>query len=422
MEYISNLNKEISQGIKSVAVLGSTGTIGQNTLAIIANAPLQYRIFGLAGGKNLDLLAKQATDFRPNILVIQDESEIDSLKKLLPPNYTPTILHGKDGYSFLASHEKVDTVVSAQVGAAGLRATLSACEKGKIICLANKESLVLAGDLIRFLAKKNNALILPVDSEHYAIFQCILNQYQQKVISNQVNEHPSSIKRLILTASGGPFRGKDADFLKTVTKSQALNHPNWSMGPKITIDSASLMNKGLEVIEACHLYGLPIEQVDVLIHPQSIVHSLVEWQDSSMLAQLAPPNMRLPIGACLAWPNMLTQKINSMPSLDLTKQSLHFEEVNHQNFPCLSLAKKAFEKNICVELNAANEVAVELFLKEEIHFQHIPLIVKHVLEEAKTLSKTNHHELELEEEITSIENRDFNARSQAYLFAKNLDN
>ena len=433
---------------KKIVLMGSTGTIGRNTLAIIRNTQNLFEIYALAGGKNIDLLAKQANEFRPPLLGIQEEKDISALTKQLSSDYKPQIVFGKKGYAFLASLPEIDTVVSAQVGAAGLRATVAATEAGKNICLANKESLVLAGDLIRYLAQKNNSTILPVDSEHYAIFQCILAQYthdiscqsnllQNKQAPNSIcNSAPASapilsptlnnfddlpsqnsyIKKLILTASGGPFRGKDTAFLKNVTVQDALKHPNWNMGAKISIDSASLMNKGLEVIEACHLYGVPLEKIDVLVHPQSIVHSLVEWQDGSILAQLASPDMRLPIGACLAYPQMLDTKRNTLSALDLTKQALNFEEANLHNFPCLRLAREAFTNNACVELNAANEIAVDLFLQEKIPFTEIPTMVDRVLQKSSKNSNFDFKSISTEDALLHIEERDRSAREIAISF------
>jgi len=458
MNYISQLPYILNQAGKQpkkkrVALMGSTGTIGKNTLAIIKNAPEMFEVYALAGGKNIELLARQSLEFRPQLLGIQHEQDVDILAKLLPHDYQPHIVFGKKGYAFLASLAEIDIVLSAQVGAAGLRATVAAAEAGKTICLANKESLVLAGDLIRHVTQKNKAMILPVDSEHYAIFQCISAQYIQNmssdilssgthssgtfssgIISHDIpsSDIPSSnipssdilahdaiatkishIQRLILTASGGPFRGKDKDFLKNVTKEDALNHPNWKMGAKISIDSASLMNKGLEVIEACHLYGLAMNKIDVLVHPQSIVHSLVEWQDGSILAQLASPDMRLPIGACLAWPHMLNKKINTLKTLDLTKQALTFEEPNLSNFPCLRLAREAFAHNLCIELNAANEIAVELFLQDKIQFTQIAELVENVMQATSNNHIIDFTKISTEDALLQIEERDALSRKLA---------
>lgn len=422
MSYISKLqyiktqiNTEPKR--KRVTLLGATGTIGKNTLAIIKNTPQQFEVFALAGGKNISLLAQQALEFRPSFLAIQHEDDLNTLRALLPPTYQPEIVFGKAGYALIASLPEVDIVVSAQVGAAGLRATVAAAEAGKIICLANKESLVLAGDLIRYVVQKNNAIVLPVDSEHYAIFQCLSAQYFKNTSHSSPSDAMSitipHIQKLILTASGGPFKGKNKKNLENVSKADALNHPNWNMGAKISIDSATLMNKGLEVIEACHLYGLPMHQVDVLVHPQSIIHSLVEWQDGSVLAQLANPDMRLPIGACLAWPDMLNKEMNTLKALDLTQHTLTFEKPDTNNFPCLQLAREAYEENLCIELNAANEVAVDLFLHDKIKFTQIPELVEKVMQKTTINKVIDFTKISVENALLEIEKRDSVGRKLA---------
>lgn len=408
MSYISNIPTDSPHTPKRLAIMGSTGSIGTNAISIIQKTPHMFRVTALAAGKNIELLAKQAKEFKPPFLAVQNIEDVPKLRALLPKEYHVEILYGKAGFAQLASLETVDMVVSAQVGAAGLYATVAAAQAGKTICLANKESLVLAGDFIRYLAKKNHAIILPVDSEHYAIFHCLFSRYAtQKDLSNA---YENDIKTLILTASGGPFRGKNATYLQSVTKEDALNHPNWNMGAKITIDSATLMNKGLEVIEACHLYGIPIEKVEVLVHPSSIVHSLVEWQDASLSAQLASPHMNLPIGNCMTWPHMLTQEINQVPTLNLTKQSLIFEQVDHETFPCLNLARYAYAHNLCVELNAANEIAVELFLNNEIPFLHIANVVEHVLKDTNSPKILDFNQLSMQDVLSHIEERDTKSR------------
>ena len=282
--------------------MGSTGSIGSNALRVLdawekgrLSRPRgevgEFRVSALAGGRNIKLLAEQAERWRPPVLALRDkegEYGIDALKKLLPSGYSPDILAGPEGFAAIPARDDVDIVLSAQVGAAGLGATVSAAEAGKVICLANKESLVLAGPLLRSVCERTGALILPVDSEHNALFQCMTGR------------RADEIRSLILTASGGPFRGRTREELKNVRPEHALRHPNWSMGAKITIDSATLMNKGLEVIEACYLYDMPQSEVQVAVHPQSVVHSLVELKDGAVMAQLAVPDMRLPIAACLA--------------------------------------------------------------------------------------------------------------------------
>ena len=351
---------------RGLVLLGSTGSIGRNALAVAAAHPQAFRMEGLACARNVERLAEQAAKWRPPHLAVLDEESAHKLKKLLPAGYAPRILVGRDGYAELASLPEASTVLSAQVGAAGLAGTLAAALAGKVICLANKESLVLAGDLVRRVCKSTGAVILPVDSEHNAIFQCLAGRGQE-------------ISRLILTASGGPFRGWSEDALRTVTPQQALKHPNWSMGAKITIDSATLMNKGLEIIEACHLYGVPVERIKVLVHPQSVVHSLVEFEDGSQLAQLGTPDMRLAIAACLLWPRCMPVNV---PHLDLTEKPLTFHEPDETGFPCLGLARLALAERggRCVVLNAANEAAVDLFLTGQCGFMDIPRLINAALE------------------------------------------
>lgn len=361
--------------------MGSTGSIGVNTLRVLdawakrrEAAPAQeagsFLVTALAGGRNLALLAAQAERWRPPVLALRDadgEFGVDALKKLLPSGYHPEILAGQAGFAAVAARDDVDLVLSAQVGAAGLRATVAAAEAGKVICLANKESLVLAGPLIRSICARTGAAILPVDSEHNALFQCMTGRA------------PEEIRALILTASGGPFRGRTREELRLVRPEDALKHPNWSMGAKITIDSATLMNKGLEVIEACYLYDMPVDAIKVAVHPQSIVHSLVELQDGAVMAQLATPDMRLPIAACLSWPLMLENA--GIAPLDLLACApLTFEAPDSAAFPCLDLARRALAEGKTAELNAANEVAVERFLKNDIAFLDIPALVHTILE------------------------------------------
>lgn len=359
ISYISPLPDDHPAWPREVAVMGSTGSIGVSTLAVIAANPGRFRVAALAAGRNVELLAKQAAAWRPGHLAVIDDAARQALAPLLPPGYTPEIHIGPEGFADLAALPEARVVVSAQVGAAGLAATYAAVVAGKIVALANKESLVLAGALIRETAWRTGAVILPVDSEHNAIFQCLAGQ------------DTSSVSKLILTASGGPFRGKDAAFLETVTPAMALNHPNWSMGAKITIDSATLMNKGLEVIEAHHLYGLPLERIDVLVHPQSVIHSLVAFKDSGMLAQAGPPDMRIAIAHCLGWPG---REASGVPPMDLAALgALTFEKPDVSVFKCLALAKDALkaDNGMCVVLNAANEIAVAAFLSGRISFTDI---------------------------------------------------
>ncbi|MFV0421139.1 1-deoxy-D-xylulose-5-phosphate reductoisomerase [Oleidesulfovibrio sp.] len=348
---------------RTLVLLGSTGSIGTSALKVIDKQPEIFRIAALAGARNVTLLARQAATYKPAHLAVLDAQAADQLRQLLPAGYTPQIHIGQEGYEFLATLPEADCVLSAQVGAAGLRATVAAAKAGKVIALANKESLVLAGDLIRSICKRTGASILPVDSEHNAIFQAMQGH------------DTAEVRRIILTASGGPFRGRDKAFLQSVTPEQALNHPNWSMGAKISIDSATLMNKGLEVIEACHLYGEPLEKVEVVVHPQSIIHSLVEYNDGSQLAHMGPPDMRIAIAYCMGWPRVMHTGVAHLDLLSVG--SLTFESPDISLFPCLDLARQAFAggNGLPVVLNAANEVAVDLFLDGKIAFLDIPELI-----------------------------------------------
>ncbi|MFW5489865.1 MAG: 1-deoxy-D-xylulose-5-phosphate reductoisomerase [Desulfovibrio sp.] len=371
--YISTLPRPEQLSFpRTLCILGSTGSIGTNTLRVVEDAPEKFRVLALAGGRNAKLLAEQAVHFRPAYLCVLDDAAAKELAALLPADYAPEILTGPKGYCTLATLDEVDVVLSSIVGAAGLPPTYAAVKAGKIVALANKESLVLAGHLIREECRKSGAVILPVDSEHNALFQVVCH------------EDARTLKHLLLTASGGPFRAKDAAFLENVTREQALNHPNWSMGAKISIDSASLMNKGLEVIEACHLYGLDEKDVLTVVHPQSIVHSLAEFVDGSILAHLGPADMRVAIAHCLAYPERLKLSVEPIDLIRLA--SLTFEEPKLHLFPCLRLAREAYRAGAShpVVLNAANEVAVDLFLKERIAFLDIPRIIERALEQHRS--------------------------------------
>jgi 1-deoxy-D-xylulose-5-phosphate reductoisomerase len=322
----------------------------------------------LAGGGNLRLLTAQAAEFRPPCLGILDEARIGELRALLPPDYHPEIFSGQSGYERIAALSETRLIVSAQAGAAGLRATVAAAAAGKVIALANKESLVLAGDLLRRLCAARGSSILPLDSEHNAIFQCLAGREQ------------AAVSRLILTASGGPFRGWRRQDLLAADPQKALAHPTWNMGAKISIDSATLMNKGLEVIEAGFLYGMPLSRIEVLVHKESLVHSLVEFSDSSLLALLGAPDMRLPIAHCLGLPLRLSAGVSR---LDLAKAGgLSFEQADEQTFPCLALARQAGEtgKGAPVVLSAANEIAVQAFLDGRIRYLDIAPLIAATLE------------------------------------------
>lgn len=353
--------------IRSIAVLGSTGSIGRNALDVVVKSGA-LKVVALAAGKNIRLLASQAELFRPEYLAVANSSLATELENLLCPIYRPIIFWGRDGYSTMASLPEVDLVLSAQSGSAGLPATLAAAMAGKVIALANKESLVLAGSLLRKLCDESRAAILPVDSEHYALFQCAAGRGE-------------NVRSLVLTASGGPFFGKSRAEIADATPEMATKHPNWSMGSKISVDSATMMNKGLELIEAMRLFGLNPEAIRIVVHPQSIVHSLVEFEDNSLLGQFAVPDMRLALGGCLLWPYAGASFVRP---LDLSKiGELDFFRPDISVFPCLGLAKRAafytqprpwtrLRLNpACIVLNAANEAAVSLFLCGKIRFGEI---------------------------------------------------
>lgn len=351
---------------KTVSILGSTGSIGRQTLEVVEQLPI--KVAALTAGGNVELMAQQCRKFRPELAVMATPEAAEALRDALGTQKL-RILSGMEGLLAAAEHEQADTVVTAVVGMLGLRPTLAAIAKKKRIALANKETLVCAGRLVMQTARECGAEIIPVDSEHSAIFQCLMG-----------NADRHEVRRLILTCSGGPFFGKSPEELKNVTKADALKHPNWKMGHKITIDCATLMNKGLEVIEAMHLYSVPLSQVDVVIHRQSIVHSLVEFRDGAMLAQLGVPDMRVPIRLALTYP---TRQENPAPGLDLlTCGALTFDRPDETAFPCLRLAREAAERggNACAVMNGANEAAVALFLRDEIGFYDIPRLVRHAMD------------------------------------------
>ena len=354
---------------KQIAVLGSTGSIGCQALEVIAANPTRFQVYVLTANNNVDLLAQQARIFNPEVVCIANEEHYETLKSLL--NDLPIkVFAGAEAIAQTVQMPSIDIVLAAMVGYAGLKPTIAAIEAGKTIALANKETLVVAGELICDLANKYNVPILPVDSEHSAIFQCLTGEYD------------NSIERLILTASGGPFRLKNIDELKNVAPSQALKHPNWNMGAKITIDSATMMNKGFEVIEAKWLFGVKPEQIEVLVHPQSIVHSMVQFSDGSIKAQLGMPDMRLPIQYAFTYPKRID---STFPRLDFSEfSSLTFELPDTNKFRNLAIAYKAMEMggNMPCIVNAANEVVVEAFLKERVGFLQMSDVIETVMDKA----------------------------------------
>lgn len=367
--------------MKKVTVLGSTGSIGVSALDVIEKNPGRFRVAALAAGKNIKLLHGQIDKFRPKIVSVSDLQSAAELRRQIKPGTRTKIVAGPEGLQEVASFAGADIVLSAISGAAGLLPTLAAIEAGKDIALANKETMVIAGDIVTEKAREKGVSILPVDSEHSAVFQCLQGQ-----------QH-GNIKKIILTASGGPFLNYKKSELKKVTVSEALRHPRWKMGKKITIDSASMMNKGLEVIEAKWLFDLAMEQIDILIHPQSVVHSMVEFVDGSLLAQMGIPDMRTPIAYALTYPERIK---NDLPLLDLAKtKNLEFLQPDVKKFTCIRLA---YEAGTCggtmpAVLNASNEVTVEAFLDKKIKFVDLPEIIDKVLSGHKVVKKPALEEL-----------------------------
>lgn len=352
---------------RNIAILGSTGSIGTQALDVIRRNPDLFQVEVLTAGTNADLLIQQAIEFKPNAVVIADENKYIYVKQALENEYIK-VFAGNEAIEQVVSFKDIDIVLTAIVGFAGLKPTIEAIKHNKVIALANKETMVVAGELITQLAKENNVPIIPVDSEHSAIFQCIQGEYQ------------NNIKQILLTASGGAFRGKTRQELKMVTLDQALTNPNWQMGKKVTIDSASLMNKGLEVIEAKWLFDVPVDKITVVVHPQSIIHSMVEFEDGSIKAQMARADMRLPILYALSYP--LRVKFDSTPLNLFDVGRLTFEKPDVDTFPCLNLAYKAIRKggNMPCIMNAANEIAVKKFLNNEISFLQIPEIISKAMD------------------------------------------
>jgi 1-deoxy-D-xylulose-5-phosphate reductoisomerase len=355
--------------LKKIAILGSTGSIGRSTLKVIEKYPDRFQIVSMAAGRNVELLAEQIRRFRPKLAAVLNQQLAEDLVSRLQPEVQVEVLAGSEGYQQVASWSEAEMVLSAMVGAAGLIPTLSAIRAGKDIALANKETLVIAGALVMGEVHRHQVRLLPVDSEHNAIFQALEGHRREE------------LRRILLTASGGPFRNMPMEELESVTPTQALAHPNWAMGPKITIDSATLMNKGLEVIEAKWLFDVPVEKIDVHIHPQSIVHSMVEYVDGSIIAQMGIPDMRIPIAYALAYPERLQL---DLPTLDFfSLKTLTFQEPDLRRFPCLDLAFSACKAGgtMPAVLNASNEVAVQTFLDGRIPFNGIHSLVSRVMQD-----------------------------------------
>ena len=359
---------------KRIAILGSTGSIGVQALEVIRQHAAQFTAEVLTANQNADMLIEQALEFKPDSVVISDDKQYNKVREALD-SHQIKVYAGTDVLSQVVELDNIDMVLTALVGFAGLKPTLKAIASGKQIALANKETMVVAGELITAAAKEQGVNIYPVDSEHSAIFQCLAGEYH------------NTVEKIYLTASGGPFRGKTLEELKTVTRNEALKHPNWCMGAKITIDSASLMNKGLEVIEAHWLFGLKAEQIDVIVHPQSVIHSIVQFIDGSMKAQMGLPDMKLPIQYALSYPQRLKSNFKRFSFLDYPQMT--FEQADRKIFRNLTLAYEAMEKggNMPCIMNAANEIVVAAFLEDRIAFLEMPAIIEQCMEKIHFIEK-----------------------------------
>lgn len=385
--------------MKHLTVLGATGSIGVSTLDVVRRHSDKYQVFALSCARNIQQLAKQIKEFQPRYAVVSEPDAAEQLQALLGESFTE-VLAGSAALEFIAAHEQTDMVMAAIVGAAGLLPTLAAAKAGKRVLLANKESLVMAGPLFMQAIKEGGATLLPIDSEHNAIFQSLPHNY-----SSDLEQH--GVCKILLTASGGPFRGYSLAALSEVTPAQAVAHPNWSMGQKISVDSATLMNKGLELIEACFLFNCTPEQVQIVVHPQSVIHSMVQYCDGSVLAQLGQPDMRTPIAYGMAWPERINSGVQNLDLFEIAK--LEFEPADEQTFACLALAKQAIAVGgtMPAVLNAANEVAVAAFLAEQIGFTDIPMLISSVMQQ---------HQVQEAHELAPILVADKWAREQSQLW------
>lgn len=394
---------------QSVCILGVTGSIGQSTLKILNQHPDKYSVFAVSAHSRISELVDICKQFQPKVVVVPKQ-KVDELAALFVENELQNIeiLTDQEGLVSIASHPDIDVVMAAIVGAAGLLPTLAAVKAGKRVLLANKEALVMSGEIMMQAARDHQALLLPVDSEHNAIFQSLPHNYLEAERNGQPQQ---GVSRILLTASGGPFLNHSLEQLEKVTPAQACKHPNWSMGQKISVDSATLMNKGLELIEACHLFSISEHFVTVVVHPQSIIHSMVQYVDGSTLAQMGNPDMCTPIAHALAWPERLQTNV---PALDLFEYSqLNFQAPDIQKFPALDLARQAMRAGGLAPtiLNAANEVAVAAFLKEQIGFTNIPQVVEHTLQKLENSVADN---------IESILNKDEIARHVAQQYISSI--
>jgi len=408
------LNIENTQGqsiasaeTQSVSILGSTGSIGQSTLEVLSLHAQRFHLFALSANTRADLLLSQCEKWQPDYAVLRNPEQAEWLERsLVEKGLTTKLLHGSEGLDFIASHEQVDIVMASIVGSAGLRSTLAAVNAGKKVLLANKESLVMAGALFMQAVEKSGAVLLPIDSEHNAIFQCMpsptLSGSAEQMAEPAIIAN--GIRKILLTGSGGPFRTLPMDDFSAITPDQACAHPNWSMGRKISVDSATMMNKGLELIEACWLFDCSPSDIEIVVHPQSVIHSMVEYLDGSVLAQMGHPDMRTPIAHALSWPVRIESGVESLNWAQMN--GLTFEAPDIERFPALDIARQAAEVggSVPIALNAANEIAVEAFLNEAIPFTAIIEVVQQCLEK-----------IPFEEPMTldAIEAIDFQARKVA---------
>ncbi|MDH5784982.1 MAG: 1-deoxy-D-xylulose-5-phosphate reductoisomerase [Chromatiales bacterium] len=393
----------MAESIKGVTVLGATGSIGVSTLDVLARHPQRYRVVALSANTQIDRILEQCLAHRPRYAVMVDESAAEQLDRRLREKGSDTeVLSGVEGLERIASLDEVDYVMAAIVGAAGLPPTLAAARHGKRVLLANKEALVMSGHLFMEEVRANGAELLPIDSEHNAIFQCMPANFATGL-------HQNGVRHILLTASGGPFRATPLEELKSVTPAQAVAHPNWSMGRKISVDSATMMNKGLEVIEACWLFNTDTSHIKVVLHPQSVIHSMVAYQDGSVLAQMGNPDMRTPIAHALAWPERIESGVADLDIFEVAK--LDFEIADLNRFPCLRLAIESMDAGGTAPavLNAANEVAVDAFLNEQIDFTSIARVIE------QTLSRVERREAD---SLATIFEADEQARETALALVK----
>lgn len=392
-----------SQG---VCILGSTGTIGVNTLDVVRRHPQRYHVVALTAQQSVEALFKQCVEFKPEYAVLVDKLAAQRLSEQLAKQRVDTkVLSGVDALSHVAQLDRVDQVMAAIVGAAGLMPALSAARAGKRILLANKEALVMSGDLFMKEVSEHGATLLPIDSEHNAIFQCMPESLHHGLQAAGVN-------KILLTASGGPFRNRDINSLHDVTPQEAVAHPNWVMGQKISVDSATMMNKGLEVIEACWLFATQASMVEVVIHPQSVIHSMVSYNDGSVLAQLGNPDMRTPIAHAMAWPERIESGVEPLDIFQVAR--LDFEKPDFERFPCLAMAYESLRigGTATTALNAANEIAVDAFLNKQLSFTHIARVIEQTLQQATHIEATD---------LATVLQADKDARSIAHEWVKRLE-